>query len=246
MARRDGFAGSSNRPGIAGWRLYSEGGIVVNGIDVSDFQAGINLGTVRASGYSWVMIKATEGTGYVSPSFAAQWQGAETAGLLRGGYHYYIFDQDPVAQANAFLATCPATSGALPAAVDVETGDQGDNDSDTETNVANLSKFLQTVEAKTGVRCFIYLGYDGWTTLLGSTTGFSGHPLWVPSYLTGVTAPPPTSDTPPVLQPPPPQITAWSTWTAWQYSESGSVAGQTVDLNVFNGDLTALRGMLQK
>ncbi|MBV8749678.1 MAG: hypothetical protein JO103_08190, partial [Candidatus Eremiobacteraeota bacterium] len=59
-------------------------------------------------------------------------------------------------------------------------------------------------------------------------------------------APPPPTQRPPILAPPPPQITAWKTWAMWQYSQTGSVAGQTVDLNIYNGDLTALRGMLQK
>lgn len=219
---------------------------MVNGLDISDFQASISLPTMHAAGYSFAYIKATQSTNYVSPSFAAQFQSAGGAGMLRGGYHYYIFNQDPQQQAQLFLKTCPPVEGALPPAVDIEMDDQGTFPPPNQ-NVANLSAFLHTVEAATGVKCMLYVNFDGWSQLLGGTTGFSGHPFWVPSYLSGVTGPPPQGQ-PPIMQPPPPQITAWSNWTIWQYTSSGQVSGfgGALDLDVYNGSLAQLQALCQK
>ena len=43
----------------------------LNGIDVSNWQAGINLAAVPAD---FVIMKATEGTNYVSPDFNRQYK----------------------------------------------------------------------------------------------------------------------------------------------------------------------------
>jgi len=97
------------------------------------------------------------------------------------------------------------------------------------------------------VRPVLYVNFPCWSQTLGSTSGFSGHAFWAPSYLDGVTAPPPSGE-PPILQPPPPQITAWARWTFWQYSQTGRVAGVagSVDLDVFNGSLDELRALCRK
>ena len=218
---------------------------MVNGIDISAYQPEVSFAQVRDAGFSFVYIKATESTDYASPTFAAQWAGAAAAGMLRGGYHFYDFDADPTAQAKFFLATCPPTAGALPPMLDLETT-SGVPPADE--NVRNVATFLHVVEQATNVRCMLYINYGCWSGTLGATTGFSGHPYWAPSYLSGVNAPPPTASTPPIMDPPPPQITAWGTWTFWQYSQTGQVAGISgaVDLDVFNGSLAQLQALRQK
>ena len=217
---------------------------MVNGIDVSAYQPDVNFSQVHGAGYSFAYIKATESTNYTSSNFAGQWAGAEAAGMLRGGYHFFDFNADPAQQAQLFLSVCPPTKGALPPMLDLEvtSGVPPANE-----NVANVATFLHAVEAKTGVRCVLYINYGCWSGTLGGTAGFSGHPFWAPSYLDGVTAPPPSGNTPPIMQPPPPQITAWTTWTFWQYSQSGVVAGIDggVDLDVFNGSLDELKALCQ-
>jgi lysozyme len=218
---------------------------MVNGIDVSAYQENVSFQTVHGAGYSFVYVKATESTDYTSSLFASQWQGAGAAGMLRGGYHFFDFNADAAQQAEFFLSVCPPVKGALPPMVDLE---QTDGVPSPSQNVASLATFLQTVEKATGVRCVLYLNYPCWSGPLGATTGFSGHPLWAPSYLAGVTKPPPTANVPPILTPPPPQITAWGNWTFWQYSQSGEVPGVpgSVDLDVFNGSLAQLQALCQK
>lgn len=218
---------------------------MVNGIDISAYQPNADLQQVHDAGYSFVYVKATESTDYASETFAVQWAGAAAAGMLRGGYHFFDFNADPAAQASFFLSVCPPTKGALPPMLDLEATN---STSPSSENVQSVASFLQAVESATGVRCVLYVNYPCWSETLGSTTGFSGHPFWAPSYLDGVTAPPPTASMPPIMEPPPPQITAWQTWTFWQYSQSGEVAGVpgSVDLDVFDGTLEQLQALCQK
>lgn len=57
----------------------------MNGIDISNWQAGINLAAVPAD---FVIVKATEGTNFTSSSFTEQITAANKAGRLLGVYHY--------------------------------------------------------------------------------------------------------------------------------------------------------------
>lgn len=57
-------------------------------IDVGDAQPAINWREVAAAGITVAMIKATEGTGFTSPTFAAQRAGAEAAGIKTVPYHF--------------------------------------------------------------------------------------------------------------------------------------------------------------
>ncbi len=60
----------------------------LKGIDVSQWQGAIDWAMVQADGYSFAVVKATEGLSLVDPEFAANWAGAKAAGLVRGAYHF--------------------------------------------------------------------------------------------------------------------------------------------------------------
>ncbi|HEY5241913.1 MAG TPA: GH25 family lysozyme, partial [Polyangiaceae bacterium] len=92
-------------------------------MDVSHFQQNTAWPAVAGSGRAFAFIKFSEGVSYTSASFAADWAGAKTAGILRGAYHYFHPDVDAVAQANFFLAhVAHFGAGELPPVIDVETG----------------------------------------------------------------------------------------------------------------------------
>ena len=59
--------------------------MTLNGIDISSYQSGIDLTVVPCD---FVIIKATQGTGYVNPDCDRAYQQAKRAGKLRGTYHY--------------------------------------------------------------------------------------------------------------------------------------------------------------
>lgn len=88
------------------------------GIDISNYQAGIDLARVRAEGFDFCFVKSTEGAGYVSPAFSAQLAGAQGAGLIACAYHYVTGDS-AANQLNNILHTVPA---GLPVILDVENG----------------------------------------------------------------------------------------------------------------------------
>ncbi|HEU4967292.1 MAG TPA: glycoside hydrolase family 25 protein [Candidatus Saccharimonadales bacterium] len=60
----------------------------IYGIDVSSYQSNINMSQVKAEGFDFVIVKATEGDNYVNPSYASQVQNALNAGLLTMSYHF--------------------------------------------------------------------------------------------------------------------------------------------------------------
>ncbi|MEH6415834.1 glycoside hydrolase family 25 protein [Pseudomonas sp. CGJS7] len=187
----------------------------IQGIDVSHYQGTIDWTTVKAAGIAFAYAKATDGNTYLDPMFQTNWSGMQAAGVLRGAYHFYETHDDPVTQANWFVANVGALgAGDLPPVVDIESynGDYGGN-----SVAANLQIWLDTVETALGRRPMIYTNPSFWQQTVGA--GFSGYPLWIAEY--GVSAPTVPTD--------------WSRWNLWQYSQSGSVDGVdgSVDLDVF-------------
>lgn len=72
----------------------------MNGIDISGWQPA-NV-TELVKDYDFVIIKATEGTSFVSPFCDSQYQKAKARGKLVGVYHF-ASGLDPVAEANYFI-----------------------------------------------------------------------------------------------------------------------------------------------
>lgn len=99
---------------------------LIRGIDLSSWNhAGnkaIDFEKVRASGISFVMVKATQGDSYVSPWLKEDLDGAAFAGLLTGAYHFYEVGPTPVEQAEHFIAALTGHVLDLGAWLDWETG----------------------------------------------------------------------------------------------------------------------------
>ena len=72
---------------------------MMNGIDISSWQEGINLDVVPCD---FVICKATQGVGYVNPDCDRAYQQAKKAGKCLGVYHY-ASGNDAVAEAEFFL-----------------------------------------------------------------------------------------------------------------------------------------------
>ena len=71
------------------------------GIDISSYNALVDAHAVRANGITFAWCKATEGTGYVDPTFAAKVAQLRAAGIVAGAYHF-LNGSDPGAQARLF------------------------------------------------------------------------------------------------------------------------------------------------
>lgn len=95
------------------------------GIDVGTSQPNIDWNAVRGSGREFVYIKATEGTGYVSPILDQQINGARGAGMVAGLYHFARPDTNaPEDEAKAFAGELKrlgaSDTGHLSPCLDVE------------------------------------------------------------------------------------------------------------------------------
>lgn len=191
------------------------------GIDVSHRQGTVEWKSVAADGVSFAFLKATESTDWSDPLFASNWEGAKTAGILRGAYHFFRPEHDGASQAAHFLGTVTTTSTDLPPVLDIEVRDS----IPTARIVSEARSWLEKVEEATGVVPIIYTDRTFWNAL--DAGSFDRYPLWIAEY--GVDSP-----TLPA---------GWTSWTFWQHTSSGHVPGigGAVDESVFNGSLDELR-----
>ena len=206
----------------------------VPGIDVSYWDSGIDWPKVRATGQRFVFVKATEGVSYSDPTFAGNWSGAKTAGLLRGAYCFFHPGLDPAKQAEYFIKAIQATkdNGELPHVLDLEA-----HDNQPKARIIERAKtWLDAVEAAFGKKPIIYSGQYYLQDYFSETGG--GPPVWAKDYPLWL-AQYPTQYSPgmvPVLP------KGWFKWTLWQYTDKGVVNGinAAVDMNLFNGTLEEL------
>ena len=201
------------------------------GIDVASYQhpfgESVNWLKVRLGGYSFAIIKATEGTGYINPYFDQNRDGAHLAGMIVGSYHYARPDQDPIKQALHYADTikCQKLPLEMPPVLDLE-----------ETGGLHpillqgwTAVFLTTLNLRCATNTMVYTYPYFWRTAMRNTPLFSFAPLWIADY-NGSTEP---------TQPLP---GGWRNWNIWQYSSWGQVPGvnTAVDLDKFNGGYVSL------
>ena len=130
------------------------GQTTVKGVDVSHYDGTIDWATVKSSGIDFAFAKATESTNFIDPTFATNWSGMKTAGVVRGAYHFFHPDVDATTQASYCLATV-GTLGAddLPVVLDFEEL----NGVAEATAVANAVTFLAAVTKSTGKTAVLYM-----------------------------------------------------------------------------------------
>lgn len=121
----------------------------MNGIDISNWQAGIDLAQVPSD---FVIVKATEGTNYVSPSFNAQINGAANAGKLLGVYHY-INGAGADGEMQHFYNAIKPWVGKAIICLDWESGGNA-----AWGNVDYLRRCIEKIKALTGKTIVVYAG----------------------------------------------------------------------------------------
>src|SRR3974390_312346 len=197
------------------------GQTTVKGMDISHYDGTIDWPTAKAGGISFAFAKATESTNFTDPTFATNWAGMKAAGVVRGAYHFFHADVDPMQQATYVLGVVGTLeAGDLPIVLDLETT----NGQTEATIAANAATFLKAVTQATGKTAIVYTS----PSFLSDFSALAPYTLWVANW--GVSCP----NLP----------AAWSTWGFWQNSDTGSVSGVTgasaVDLDFFNGSLSQL------
>ncbi|MFD1430238.1 GH25 family lysozyme [Lacticaseibacillus mingshuiensis] len=201
--------------------------MTLNGIDVSSHQYDTQLHTyidlTRTTG-DFVIVKATEGTGYRNPAFTKHAQQAQAAGKLLGLYHY-LKNGDPIAQADYFLSAARPYIGQAILVVDIE-----DAPLLNQTGPDNGKRFLDRIRAATGITGFVYTylneeNHRNWTKLVAA-----GYPLWLAQYNFGDVRgyiPRPLNG----------KLKNWPAMTIFQYTSTGYLPGWRgrLDFNVFYG-----------
>jgi len=204
-------------------------GATVSGIDISYYQGNVDFAKVKAAGRVFAFARLSDGLNFPDSKFATNWPAMKSAGLVRGAYQFFRPAQDPIEQANLFIAKMDAVGGLkpgdLPPVLDIES----DGGLPSNTVVARAKTWLGKIETKYGVKPIVYTAAF-MSDVIG--TSFGAYPLWVANY--GATCP---------LMP-----SGWTDWKFWQTSESGTVSGVAgpVDTNLFNGTLAVLQAMTLK
>nr|HEX4313441.1 GH25 family lysozyme [Kofleriaceae bacterium] len=199
-------------------------GNTVQGVDVSYYEGTVNWTKAHAAGIEFAFIRVSDGLTFHDPKFSVNWQATKAAGVIRGAYQFFRPSDDPTEQADLVVAALGGvyTPGDLPPVIDVEVT-QGYG---PKALAAKVRTWVARVKSKLGVNPIIYTGTYFWADQVGGPTDFGGDPMWLARYTScpAVTAP-------------------WTTWTFWQYTDSGHFAGISggVDSNRFNGTLDQLK-----
>ena len=156
--------------------------------------------------YRFVWIKATEGTAFLDPRYAAHKQDATDARFVTGGYHYFRAAYDGTKQADFFWSVIGAT--ALPPAIDVEAiNNSGFSQAAFRDQLRNC---IIRIGELSGRRPLIYTSKSKWELLVGSAPDIATQcDLWVADYGwdgngNGIGIPRLPRD--------------WSSWSVWQFT----------------------------
>ncbi|WPO91801.1 glycoside hydrolase family 25 protein [Chryseobacterium sp. HR92] len=196
------------------------------GFDVSHYQNredikwdSLSIGN-KTIPLEFVVMRATMGNRSADKHFEEFWEMAKKHNLIRGAYHFYRADEDPVIQANNFLANVKLEGGDLPPILDIEKIPK------RKTNkklIEDLKVWCKIVEEAYGEKPIIYTYYHYYKDFLKGE--FEDYPLWLANY-NDVPSPSPDDQ-----------------WDFWQFTENGIVHGinAKVDLDIYNGNSWSLK-----
>ncbi|MBQ3295043.1 MAG: hypothetical protein IJH00_00960 [Erysipelotrichaceae bacterium] len=193
----------------------------VIGVDVSSYQADIDMNELKNQNIEFIYIKATEGSSMQDNRFTQNWEKAKKTGLLSGAYHFFSYDSKGETQAQNFINTLGKDlKGHLLPVVDVEYyGDKEENPPLKEDVIRELKIFLELLEKEYGVKPMIYTRSDIYKKYLKGE--FDGYKKWISSLYTPI---------------------SWNyrdDWYIWQYLNRGELKGYSggeryIDLNILN------------
>lgn len=199
----------------------------MNGIDISGYQAQIDLSKVKCD---FVIVKATEGLTYKHAGFDRFIKTALKLGKCVGFYHFARPERsDAIKEAHAFYAKIKPYIGKGIPFLDWE--------SSGVKNVAWAKKWLDEIYRLTGVKPMIYMSESVVNRYDWSSVAKAGYGLWVAKYRdyeidrnynmsrAGNK----------------PSVKYWKTYAMWQWTSSGRLDGYggNLDCDIFYGDKSA-------
>lgn len=194
--------------------------MALNGFDTASYQAGLNPAKVPCD---FVIVKATQGTGYINPDFRRMANAVLAAGKLLGIYHYGA-GHNPMSEASFFLEVIKPYIGKAIFALDWE---RDENPAFGKNDVDWCKKFLDHVKDKTGIKAFVYMSKITGCRAHNWSAVSKDYPLWGAQYasnnLTGYQSHPWTDSS------------SWGSWpevTIFQYSSKGRLSGWNANLDL--------------
>jgi len=202
----------------------------IHGTDVSKYQGEVDWHALRRGGIQFAFIKATEGGDRVDDLFHQNWQGARSAGIPSGAYHFFSFCRPAIEQARWFIRHVPRDKSALPPVLDMEWNHLSPTCKlrpPAESVRAEMQVFLDIIERHYGKRPIIYTSIDFFDD--NGLWRVKGYPFWLRSV---AGHPDGKYDNHP--------------WVFWQYTGTGVLPGikGNADINVFQGNAEAWKGWL--
>ena len=199
--------------------------MTLNGIDISKWQSGINLSAVKAD---FVIVKATEGIGYVDKSCDGFFQKALSLGKKLGFYHFArpTANNDPIREADFFYENCKGYFGKGIPILDWE--------AENKHNVAWAKKWLDRVYQRSGVKPVIYMSESVVNSYDWSSVANADYGLWVAKYRDNN----PDYNYNMANAGSRPRVKWWKFYCMWQWTSSGRLNGYNgnLDCDVFYGD----------
>ncbi|WP_028889422.1 GH25 family lysozyme [Tenacibaculum ovolyticum] len=205
-------------------KVTSDVPLFVYGIDISKYQGDeITELSKQKDSLSFIICKATEGITYTDPKFSYNWKMIKEKSFIRGVYHFYRSDDDPIAQANHFTNTIGSIKKSdIPPIIDFEAG--GIDVSQSVEEVQHTLKiFINQLEKTLDRKPIIYTSVFTGNKYLNDSF-FANYKLWIANY---------NGEKSPDL----PNTWKEKGWLIWQRSDSYKLDGVTDDLDMFNGSL---------
>ena len=199
----------------------------MNGIDISMWQRDINLSAIKAD---FVIVKATEGIGYVDKSCDMLFQNALSLGKKLGFYHFArpTANNDPIREADFFYENCKGYFGKAIPILDWE--------AENKQNVSYAKAWLDRVYQRSGVKPVIYMSESVVNAYDWSSVANADYGLWVAKYRDNN----PDYNYNMANAGSRPKVKWWKFYCMWQWTSTGRLNGYSgnLDCNVFYGDGT--------
>lgn len=190
--------------------------MTIRGIDVSSWNGyPYNQATAAVyPGADFVIVKATQSTNYLNPSYAGQYGQAKKDGKLLGTYHY-AGGGDPISEAAHYYNKVRSTIGEAIPCLDWE-----EKQNKAWGNVSWARRFVDEFHRLSGVWPMIYVQASAINQVASCAKDCS---LWVagyPDYRENWNVPAFRYS-----------LSPWGTYTIWQYTSGGGVDRNTAKLN---------------
>ena len=198
--------------------------MTMNGIDVSNWQAGLNISDVACD---FVIAKATEDLNFVDKYCDKFIQQAIKLGKPFGFYHFARPTNDAVREAEYFYNNCRGYFGKGIPILDWESGNT--------SNVAWAKRWLDRVYQLSGVKPVIYMSESVVNANDWSSVAAADYGLWVAKYRDNQ----PDYNYSMANAGRRPSVKWWKFYCMWQWTSSGRLNGYNgnLDCNVFYGDV---------